>query len=820
MDDLKKAKKLIKKCQETKNFYLDLEKCGITDLNELPELFECTHLETLILRNNLISDISFLKDLKQLQSLDLSSNKIFDYSFLKDLKQLQSLDLSFNQISDISFFKDLKQLQTLNLSNNKMKKVPEWIFQHGMKINIETYGGKGLCLSENPIESPPLEILKQGSLAVLDWFAATKEKLNEIKIILIGEPKAGKTSLLKRLKDDSFDENEEQTDGVNIEDIEFGKCKTFKKQKPLHDITGHFWDFGGQEIMNATHQFFLTKRSIYVLVLDARKDANNANQIRDWVKRVKATGGNSPIIVLANQIDVNPGFGFENKRELKEEFPEIQYFEKISCKKNTNIDLLKNKLAELIPTAELFQTEIDERWITVKNKLQKETEKYLPQKQFINICDMADLTDRLMQKNAITFLHDLGSVLHFEDLNLAEYYVLKPYWITYGAYQILTSKFASDNKGIVAKDKLEFIVNEEKDKKDVYKPVNFEKIQYSPNEILFLADVLHEFKLCFWTTDRNYFIISDLLDTAEPLEITEPIRTSGERIQFAYEYDYLPKSVMPNIMVEMHQILIEMWRTGCVLQKDGSKAVITSYQKRITITVTGEYKKKREFMSVIRFIIDSINQKLSNKPVALIPLPGIKDGFAEYEKLLTRERKGKTDYIYDEDGTNETRFAISKLLDGIPREKKVRSDGVKFQKEVFKRLDGMDGKLDVITNKLDSYFNELVSLSGINKDEIQAAIADLNKRQTVDIINWITTAFEQFDFEMDDKLKGIYTDLKKTDDVQMKLKLSIPFIKLLGIDFGAEVNLNSIAKKLKNKAKEINEKYNIDFELFKLMGVL
>ncbi|MBT3210367.1 MAG: hypothetical protein HN704_15915 [Bacteroidetes bacterium] len=50
-NDLSQAKKLIKNCKESQNPHLDLGRCGITDLNELPELFECTHLETLILSN-------------------------------------------------------------------------------------------------------------------------------------------------------------------------------------------------------------------------------------------------------------------------------------------------------------------------------------------------------------------------------------------------------------------------------------------------------------------------------------------------------------------------------------------------------------------------------------------------------------------------------------------------------------------------------------------------------------------------------------------------------------------------------------------------
>ena len=508
MNDLTQARRLIKECQETQNPYLDLGYCGITDLTELPELFKCKHLETLILsnvwydkksrrwvnsrnsvkynklntipkeisnlkkikkiiisgehganwtisdirflenltrlqfldiRNNQISDIRFLENLTELQSLDLSYNQISDIRFLENLTdlqslylgsnkitdirflerltglksldlasnkisdirslerltglqsldlasnkitnicslenltRLQSLDLFYNQISDIRFLENLTDLQSLYLASNKIfdihflenllrlqfldlrynqiKEIPSFIFQLEMEMSMSEYYFKsGLGIYGNPIKSPPLEVVKQGKQAVLDWFEATKEKLNEIKIILIGEPKAGKTSLLRRLTEDTFNEKEVQTDGVNIEDIAFGKCDTFKEQTLLNDITGHFWDFGGQEFMKATHQFFFTRRTIYVLVLEARKDRKIAEDIRNWVKQIVETGGNSPIIVLANQIDVNTGFGFKYERELQDEFPQIIDFIPTSCKEENNegIRQLKDTLAELI----------------------------------------------------------------------------------------------------------------------------------------------------------------------------------------------------------------------------------------------------------------------------------------------------------------------------------------------------------------------------------------------------------------------------------------------------------------------------------------
>ncbi|MCA9734544.1 leucine-rich repeat domain-containing protein, partial [candidate division KSB1 bacterium] len=169
-NDRTQANRLIRECQETQNPYLDLGNCGITDLGDLPELFECTHLQTLILANewwdwqkrkwmqsansglknqltslspaiislkklslfNLsgklynfyqISDIQFLEKLTGLQTLDLSYNRISDIQFLEKLTGLKTLDLSDNQISDIRFLEKLTGLKTLDLSSNQISDI-------------------------------------------------------------------------------------------------------------------------------------------------------------------------------------------------------------------------------------------------------------------------------------------------------------------------------------------------------------------------------------------------------------------------------------------------------------------------------------------------------------------------------------------------------------------------------------------------------------------------------------------------------------------------------------------------------------------------
>lgn len=794
---------------------------GINRISDLSPLENLNQLQSLNLNANSISDIEPLKNLINLKSLNLDTNRFSDANPLKKLIQLNYLKLSNNKINDIDFLSNLSVLEYADLTDNNINKIPLSTFNLNLGIDLENNNGYTLKFRNNPIELPPIEIIRQGRKSVQDWYKAIKRELNEIKIILIGDPKAGKTSLLRRLKGDTFNKEEVQTDGINIEDIEFGKCGSFKNQKSLHKLTGHFWDFGGQEIMNATHKFFLTNRSVYILVLDARKDANVAAQIKQWTKRIKATGGNSPIIVVANQVDINRGFGFVNEYDLQKEFPQIKYFIKTSCSTGEEIESIRVRLEELIPQAELFNTAVDERWINIKEKLQEETKSnhFLDEARFIKICNEFGLKDKEAHKNAITFLHDLGLALHFEDLNLSEYYVLDPYWITYGVYQILTSSYAAKQKGIVSMDNLEFIVNEEDEKKEAYKPANYQKITYTINQRRFLVDILNVFKLCYYLPGHKKFIIPDLLDTIEPINITKHIREASDAIGFVFEYEYLPKSVIPNIMVETHQIVLEKWRTGMVLKYDGCKTLISNYQNRLSIIVTGEYKKKREFMAIIRHVINSVNQELSDKPKMLIPLPGI-SAFAEYEVLLNRERKRKQYFILDEDKPTEKQFEISMLLEGIPTQDEVRNISKKIDallandKDMKCDLERVLENQEEIKEKLDVHYQYLIKIpvNGNLKDEIVAAVKELNEQQSGEIteavMEWIAIGFDQFDGEMDSKLKQIYTDLKKSDNVEMKLKLSVPLINLLGIELETKFDVKSWAKKMYSQYK---------VKLFKLM---
>ncbi|MCA9968537.1 MAG: 50S ribosome-binding GTPase, partial [Anaerolineales bacterium] len=165
-------------------------------------------------------------------------------SEIGQLEALRRLTLHINQLTDIApEITRLKKLETLWLENNPELSIP-----------------------------PEILMQRNNAQAILDYLSEQQEAparpLNEAKLIIVGQGGVGKTSLVKRLLGQEFDEAENQTEGINIENW---SLEANRPQQGVVPIALNIWDFGGQEIMHATHQFFLTKRSLYLLVLDARQ---------------------------------------------------------------------------------------------------------------------------------------------------------------------------------------------------------------------------------------------------------------------------------------------------------------------------------------------------------------------------------------------------------------------------------------------------------------------------------------------------------------------------------------------------------------------
>ena len=176
------------------------------------------------------------------------------------LTALTTLDVHNNQLTTVpAEIGQLTALTTLDLGFNRLTTLPPEIRQLTDLKELYLHGNPALDLPMDVL-GPTREQVSDGGAkpkkprAILDYYftrqASGEKPLNEFKLILVGHGAVGKTTLVNQLVRGEFTQPD-MTRGIHIE--------PWKVQVGSDGMTGHVWDFGGQDIMHGTHQFFLTR---------------------------------------------------------------------------------------------------------------------------------------------------------------------------------------------------------------------------------------------------------------------------------------------------------------------------------------------------------------------------------------------------------------------------------------------------------------------------------------------------------------------------------------------------------------------------------
>lgn len=526
----------------------------------------------------------------------------------------------------------------------------------------------GILLKGNYLKAPSPEIIQQGDEAIKTFLSDFIEKqyLNEVKVILVGEGASGKTSLVKQLLKQNFNQKELQTDGIKISKYRF--------KHESNDLLVHFWDFGGQEIMHATHQFFLTKRCLYILVLDSRKD----EKAEYWLNYIKSFGGDAPVLVVLNKIDQNSAFEV-NRKFLNKKYPNILNYYRVSCAESIGIDALKKDMLDYLWNLELRSTAFPKGWLKVKTHMEKMTKDYISYTQYQDICGDNYVPNKQSQKVLLELLNDLGVVLNYENMRLYDTQVLNPLWLTNAVYRIINSPIVAESKGRFHINDLDGIINDPRYQKEnpehwhnifkFWKPE--QKLQKFPEEkFLFIVAMMKQFELLFQLDEYHYLIPGLLPDE----ENTVQFAPSDPVLNFVIEYqDFLPTAVIPRLMVKLHKYIYQeqRWKTGMVLEEkllfhSMANIVLDKENKTINIEIKGQ--RNRDFLSVIRETIREINNTYQDIEVTeWVPLPDLYKGeqlLVDYQELLGYEEGGQKQYY---SGKLKRTYVVANLLNGIEK---------------------------------------------------------------------------------------------------------------------------------------------------------
>jgi small GTP-binding protein len=575
----------------------------ITDLLPLASLTALTRLD---LDTNQITDLSPLASLTALIELGLENNQITDLSPIASLKTLERLWLSQNQITDLSPLLPLfsaKKLKKLNLIDNKITHLPPEIINSGLPIEWEyDYTvGFGIYLKGNPLESPPIEIVKRGRATVIAYFNQLKktEKIAPVgllqsKLLIVGNGEVGKTTLMKKLKDPSFQVElgkEETTHGINISPWEL-VCRFDNKNTGTVKIS--FWDFGGQDIYHATHQFFLTKRSLYLLVWEARKE-EDTHSFDYWLNVVKLLGSGSPVLVVMNKSDERTKS--IDEATLIEKFPNIVGFLKVSCLQGHGLTELTESIRQALGTMPHIQDQLPAAWMKIRDDLKAREEDYIGSDRYFSLCETHGL-DRKDAEVLSDYLHDLGHILYFrEDPLLADTVILNPEWATKAVYALIDTKDIIDNKG-------SFYFRDLKQ----YWDTGLYPEQKHPQ----IVRLMEKFELCFNFLHTDKYFIPELLP-GEPFQFDRSVYRQPGTLRFQYRYDFMPEGILSRFISRLYYLIHEsrFWKYGVELRFETTTALVLSepIYRRVRVAVTGTCKS--ELLAIIRSDFNHIHSTLN-----------------------------------------------------------------------------------------------------------------------------------------------------------------------------------------------------------------
>ena len=496
----------------------------------------------------------------------------------------------------------LTNLTRLFLDHNQLTSLPPQI---GQLTNLAE-----LDLDGNPLISPPPEIIEQGTQTVLAYLREPLEASRrqwESKLLVVGQGGVGKTAMLRALCGEPFDPELPTTHGIRIESLEL--------EHPTEaDVTVQLnaWDFGGQEIYHATHQFFLTTRSLFVVAWNARHGYEQG-KLYYWLDAIQARAPESPVLLVAAWIDERDAD--LPLAELRAKYPQIVGHCEISNKTGQGIEELRQALTDAAAGLPLMGETWPATWLNAAEAIRDREEKHITPRGFWEIMAAHGVSGdnaRILAQ----WLHELGDILYYQDdEELNDLVILKPQWVTEYISEVLESEEVIGKLGIFTRAHMRKLWGD-------LPPVMRDH---------FLR-LMEQFDLSYRTLEnREISLVVERLPLDPPdyapqwdaIKETEPCR----EISMRFKLNTIPAGIPTWFIARSHRFTTHThWRTGALFT-DGSErrhlalARALPHERYLQLTVRGP--TPHNFFALLK---DGIEVTLRRFPGLhidrLIPCPG------------------------------------------------------------------------------------------------------------------------------------------------------------------------------------------------------
>jgi internalin A len=578
------------------------------------------------------------------------------------LTALTSLDLSGNQIGDDG----LKSVVNF-LANSHQTNVPG-------HLDLRDNGDSSSFLPKEVLESMSGEAI----VAAYRRFATaqttrTLRPLNELKLLVVGKEAVGKTSMVRYLIEGKpRDPSEARTLGIGLHE----KIRIQEWSPTDCQVQLNVWDFGGQEMLRGTHRFFLTERSLYLLVLEDR--LLDDRSIYEWMKVIRNRGGDSPVIVVINKSDEGKQDLRPDQGTLQKEYSNIVRFLRTSCNPGTwaadSIQALRAAIVACITKDQRLRHGTDpipDGWLAIKHQVTTlaEQRSVLGHADFRRLCeypgsDVEPVTNEYEQRALLELLHQLGTIIaHGLERGASaarrEVSLLNPNWLTAAVYRILEQARAADQQG-------EFLSSQLSDWLDPG--------AYPADRHEFILDMMQdpEIGLCFrvpGAREERYLV---------PEALSENRPYVGKLIEdapvFRFRYNYLPSGLIPRLIVQSHHYLppdMPRWRSGVMLKTSQCQVLVLADLEppgKLDLRVEGPTALRRAALNVVLNDLEAVHAlNPEAQPDPRVPIPGQPDKDVGYQYLLELEGRYDADRSLPFEGASRE-YTVRELLEGVRRD--------------------------------------------------------------------------------------------------------------------------------------------------------
>ncbi len=427
------------------------------------------------------------------------------------------------------------------------------------------------------------ESIAQGSAAAQLQYLSNLERtyFGEARVLYLGEASAGKTSLIRRLHNEDINKDEAATPRVEIRTRKISN--TEGEQLRVHD-----WDFGGQVLMHAMHQFFLSENVVYVIVADMRREES----VEYWLEYARIFGRGAPTLVILNKVDMlqhgdQTRLKFDPEA-VKKHYPFVLDFIKISCSKSTNLDEVKKLVNQLCWRQQVLGGETPKSWFEVKERVQAENQDHISFGKFAELCSQCQLPEADVDPT-ISALTQLGAALYYPEIGAKV--VLNPEWMTKAIYYAINAAEAVGLQYLTPNS----LAN-------LYEQANQEQkleLHVDKDDAEFLLRLMLQFELAFidHAHPGSYY-----LPMVAPVTMPESGHDFNSGGYFRFRLEFLPPALFYRFITRCGAEVLpgKLWRTGAQLLAAGAIVQVEYLERSNCILLRTRPGESGDFIETLR----------------------------------------------------------------------------------------------------------------------------------------------------------------------------------------------------------------------------